>query len=63
MDSTGDIKVGNILKLPLVLALLLSALTQPALASGDAAVAATAPAQATVQLSWDRVGDRDRSWV
>lgn len=66
MDKRGDANVSTILKQPLVLVLLLSVLAQPVLA-GHApqadTVAPPAPAQAPVQLGWDRVGDRDRNWV
>jgi hypothetical protein len=70
MDQPGDATVSTILKQPLLLALLLSAFAHPALADGapvaDNAMAeatSTAPAQAPVQLGWDRVGDRERSWA
>jgi hypothetical protein len=66
MEKQGAAKVSKILKQPLVYILLLSALAQPALANDAPApdpAAATAPAQAPVQLGWDRVGDRERNWV
>lgn len=66
MDMQGDAKVSKILKQPLALILLLSALVQPALADAEVPAGcstASAPAQAPVQLSWDRVGDRERSLV
>jgi hypothetical protein len=66
MDTQGDAKVSKTLKQPLALILLLSTLAQPALANGGApagSCTASAPAQAPVQLSWDRVGDRERSLV
>jgi hypothetical protein len=66
MDRQGDTSVSKVLKQPLALILLLSAFVQPALANDVPpadGITATAPAQAPVQLGWDRVGDRERNWV
>lgn len=66
MDQQGDANVSTILKQPLILVLLLSAFVQPAQAQDVPPAAhptAAAPAQAPVQLGWDRVGDRERNWV
>jgi hypothetical protein len=66
MVKRGDVNVSKILKQPLVLILLLSAFSQQVMAQ-DApqpeSTAAAAPAEAPVQLGWDRVGDRERNWV
>lgn len=66
MDQRGDTNVSTILKQTLVLILLLSGLAQQAQANDappPGSTAASAPAQAPVQLGWDRVGDRERNWV
>lgn len=66
MARQGEAHVSTILKQSLVLFLLLSGLAQQAQANDvppPGNTAATAPAQAPVQLGWDRVGDRERNWV
>lgn len=66
MNRQGDAHVSKILKLPLVLAVLLSILAQPVLASEENSSCgneATVPAQTPVQLGWDRVGDREHNWA
>ena len=53
-------------KQPLIFLLLLPCLAMQAKAEDIPAPEnsiKTAPAQAPVQLGWDRVGDRERNWV
>lgn len=66
MNQRGSIIVSTFFKQSLILGLILSSLVQQARA--DVAPVpekgiATAPAEAPVQLGWDRVGDRERNWA
>jgi len=66
MNWQGDASVSKKLSLPLVLALLLSLLSQPVLASDGGSTCGNEAATQTpmpVQLGWDRVGDRERNWA